>query len=192
MTYNEARAVLNVLFVAYPATYRDWKKDQYKYLTALYAETFKNVPAGVVAKAIKRILATNRTNFAPSIGEVVYRVKELISVYDPDSAWEDVCYIVRVVDFENIPSALKGLDDIAQKIVTSRDIQRMKESSKELSSFKYTFISAYNKEKDKKESAAVDSGDLMSISSKERVLQISRYKAPDLQIEMDQESEDKQ
>lgn len=192
MTYDETRAVLNVLFVAYPATYRDWKPDQYKYLTALYAETFKNIPAGIVTRAIKRILANNRTNFAPSIGEVVYQVKNLVSIYDANSAWEEVCFIARTVDFENVPSALKGLDDIAQKIVKSRDIQRMKDSSGDLDTFRRLFFSAYNKEKDKKESAAVESGNIMSISSKERMLQISNSNSipENMQIETVQGSSD--
>lgn len=189
MTYDETRAVLNVLFIAYPATFKGWKEDQYKFLTMLYAETFKNIPAGVVTQAIKRELVSNRTNFAPSIGEVVYQVKSLISVLDANTAWEEVCYIVRFVDPEKVPAALRGLDEISRKIVSSRDIQRMKNSSGALDSFRPTFYAAYNKAKDQKENAAVESGNLLSISSKERMLELGRkYTANQLEIKGDTEA----
>ena len=196
MTYEETRAILNVLFIAYPASYKGWKPDQYKYLTALYTETFKNVPAGVVAQAIKKELAYNRTNFAPSIGEVMYQVKNIVSVLDVNSAWEDVCYIVRVVDTENIPAAVRKLDEITRSIVTSRDIQRMKESSAALETYRPMFFSRYNKAKENKEDKAIESGNLLSISSRERLLELSKNPI-ELQIEAnteksESESEDKE
>lgn len=190
MTQEEMRNVMNVLFVSYPASFRDWTEGQFTTAKNLWYDMFKTIPYPVMMKAIKKSVGSNRTNFAPSIGEVMYQVKELLSIYDANTAWEDVCYIVRAVDFENIPAAVKALDDISREIVTSRDIQRMKDTPGAMDKEKPRFYAMYAKLKDKKESAAVDSGDLMSISSKERMLQISSYKAPDLQIEMDQESED--
>ena len=192
MTYEETRIVLNVLFVAYPNSYKGWEKGHRDAAKKLWLGMFSHIPYEIVMKAVKQEIAENRTNFAPSVGQIMFRVKELISVYDADTAWSEVCYIVRTVDFENIPAAVKTLDDISREIVTSRDIQRMKDTPGAMDKEKPRFYAMYAKLKDKKESAAVDSGDLMSISSKERMLQISSYKAPDLQIEMDQESEDKQ
>lgn len=189
MTQEETKTIMNILFVSYPASYKDWTKGQFSTASNLWYEMFKTIPYRIMETAVKKELAANRTNFAPSIGEIMFQVKDLISVLDANTAWENICYIVRTVDFEKIPEAVRGLDEISRKIVTSRDIQKMKESSRAMDSFRPTFLSAYNREKDKRETAAVETGNLLSISSKEKMLQLGANPA-ELQIEMKQERND--
>ena len=172
MTKDEAKQIINVLFVAYPTSYNGWKESRFGVFADLLAETFKNVPAAIVSRAIKTEIAQNRTNFAPSIGEVMYTVKELISVYDADSAWDEICYIVRMVDIEDVSKTLQGLDDVTRQIYTTRDIQRMKNTSGSLDREKSHFVAMYNKLKDKKETEAVESGNFLSISNEERLLSL--------------------
>lgn len=182
MTKDEAKQIINVLFVAYPTSYNGWKESRFGVFADLLAETFKNVPAAIVSKAIKTEIAQNRTNFAPSIGEIMYRVKELISVYDSDSAWDEICYLVRMVDIEDVPKAIQGLDDISKQIYSTRDIQRMKNTAGALEKEKPHFISLYSKLKDRKETEAVEKGDLLSISNDSRLAALGVSKSA-LQIE---------
>jgi hypothetical protein len=188
MTLEEMSKIMNILYVSYPATFRDWKEGQFTTAKNLWFEIFKMIPYSIVMKAVKQEISENRTNFAPSVGQIMFRVKELISVYDADTAWSEVCYIVRTVDFEGIPAAVKGLDDISRQIITSRDIQRMKESAGALDKERPRFFAMYSKLKDTKEAEAVESGDLISISSNDRLLSLG-VKQSELQIEMKQESE---
>lgn len=172
MTQEETAKIMNILFVSYPATFRDWKEGQFTTAKNLWFEMFKTIPYEVMMKAVKNELAKNRTNFAPSIGEVMYTVKELISVYDADSAWDEICYIVRMVDIEDVSKTLQGLDDVTRQIYTTRDIQRMKNTSGSLDREKSHFVAMYNKLKDKKETEAVESGNFLSISNEERLLSL--------------------
>ena len=188
MTQEEMRSVLNIFYVTYPSSFEKWTRNQFSIANKVWFDFFQHIPYEIVMKAVKQEISENRTNFAPSVGQIMFRVKELISVYDADSAWADVCYIVRTVDFEGIPAAVKGLDDISRQIITSRDIQRMKESAGALDKERPRFFAMYSKLKDTKEAEAVESGDLISISSNDRLLSLGA-KQSELQIEMKQESE---
>lgn len=188
MTLEEMSKIMNILYVSYPATFRDWKEGQFTTAKNLWFEMFRMIPYAIVMKAVKQEISENRTNFAPSVGQIMFRVKELITVYDVDSAWAEVCYIVRTVDFEGIPAAVRGLDDISRQIVMSRDIQRMKETAGALDKEKPRFFAMYAKLKGNKEAEAVETGNLISISSTEKLLSLGA-KQSELQIEMKQGSE---
>ena len=188
MTLEETRTILNILFVAYPNSYKGWEDGHRDAAKKLWWGMFQHIPYEIVMKAVKQEISENRTNFAPSVGQIMFRVKELISVYDADAAWSEVCYIVRAVDFEGIPAAVRGLDDISRQIVTSGDIQRMKETTGALDKEKPRFYAMYAKLKGNKEAEAVETGNLISISSTEKLLSLGA-KQSELQIEMKQESE---
>lgn len=176
MNKEETKRLINVLYVAYPSTYNGWKESRFNVFADLMAETFKNVPVEVVMKAIKKEIAENRTNFAPSIGEIMYQVKNLISVFDADAQWDEVAYIVRAVNFEDVPQAVRTLDKISQGIVSSRDIQRMKETAGAMDRERPRFIAAYNREKEKREAEAVETGNLLAISDENRLTAIGAEK----------------
>lgn len=182
MTKDEMRSVLNIFYVTYPASYEKWSRNQFAIANDVWLDFFKNIPYEIVMMAVKSELSENRTNFAPSIGEIMYRVKELISVYDSDSAWDEICYLVRMVDIEDVPKAIQGLDDISKQIYSTRDIQRMKNTAGALEKEKPHFMSLYSKLKDRKEAEAVENGNLLSISSDSRLAALGISKSA-LQIE---------
>ena len=182
MTKDEMRSVLNIFYVTYPASYEKWSRNQFAIANDVWLDFFKNIPYEIVMRAVKSELSENRTNFAPSIGEIMYRVKELISVYDSDSAWDEICYLVRMVDIEDVPKAIQGLDDISKQIYSTRDIQRMKNTAGALEKEKPHFISLYSKLKDRKEAEAVENGNLLSISNDSRLAALGISKSA-LQIE---------
>jgi hypothetical protein len=182
------RSVLNIFYVTYPSSFEKWTRNQFSIANKVWFDFFQHIPYEIVMKAVKQEISENRTNFAPSVGQIMFRVKELISVYDADTAWSEVCYIVRTVDFENIPAAVRGLDDISRQIVTSGDIQRMKETTGALDKEKPRFYAMYAKLKGNKEAEAVETGNLISISSTEKLLSLGA-KQSELQIEMKQGGE---
>ena len=182
MTKDEMRSVLNIFYVTYPASYEKWSRNQFAIANDVWLDFFKNIPYEIVMRAVKKELSENRTNFAPSIGEIMYRVKDLISVYDSDSAWDEICYLVRMVDIEDVPKAIQGLDDISKQIYSTRDIQRMKNTAGALEKEKPHFISLYSKLKDRKETEAVEKGDLLSISNDSRLATLGVSKSA-LQID---------
>ena len=170
MTIEETKTIMNVLFVSYPNSFKGWTDGQFATAKNLWFEMFKHVPYPVMNKAIRKSIGSNRTNFAPSIGEVMYQVKELLSIYDANTAWEDVCYIVRSVDIEDVTKSVKALDTIAQKIITTQDIQRMKNVPGSMDKERPSFIATYNRMKDGRESEAIETGNLMSITTKTKLL----------------------
>ena len=182
MTKDEMRSVLNIFYVTYPASYEKWSRNQFAIANDVWLDFFKNIPYEIVMRAVKKELSENRTNFAPSIGEIMYRVKDLIWVYDSDSAWDEICYLVRMVDIEDVPKAIQGLDDISKQIYSTRDIQRMKNTAGALEKEKPHFISLYSKLKDRKETEAVEKGDLLSISNDSRLATLGVSKSA-LQID---------
>lgn len=169
MTKEEMSNILNILYVAYPNSFKGWTKDQYQVAANLWFDCFKQVPYKIVTAAVKKEISTNRTSFAPSIGEIMYHVRNLVSVYDAESQFEEICYIVRTVDFEGIVDAVKRLDPITRTIINSRDIQRLKSAAGSLERERPRFTAAYNKIKDQKEEDAVRSGNMLSISNPERL-----------------------
>lgn len=183
MTQEEMRNVMNVLFVSYPASFRDWTEGQFTTAKNLWYDMFKTIPYPVMMKAIKKSIGSNRTNFAPSIGEVMYQVKELLSIYDANTAWEDVCYIVRSIDIEDVPKSVKALDAIAQKIITTQDIQRMKNVPGSVDKERPSFIATYNRMKDGRESDAIETGNLMSITNETKLLGLG-VKQADIQMQI--------
>lgn len=70
MTYDETLAIMGVLKAAYPAYYRDMKRSEAEGVVSLWAEMFKDEPAGLVAAAVKGHIATDRKGFPPHIGAI--------------------------------------------------------------------------------------------------------------------------
>ena len=162
MTLEQAKAVMNVLYIAYPNSYKNWKPAQTALAPKLWAKHFQNVPVELVMLAIDKFIDTDSA-FAPSLGEIMTIVKDSISVYDADSAWSQIEWIVRNVP-ENYFRNLKQLDDIAQKLVKESDIRRFKEEGGAMEKARYGFIQRYNKMRAEREDTAIKTGNLELIA----------------------------
>lgn len=192
MTKDEMSKIMNILFVAYPQSFKGWTKGQFSTASNLWLEMFKKIPYEIVMMAVKKELAENRTGFAPSIGQITYRVKELITVYDAATAWEDVAYMVRYIDIEDVGRHLKNGDRITQQIYSIRDIQRLKNTPGSLEPERPRFYAKYNSLKDKAEQEAVESGDLLSISDSLHLSALGVGKKVLMEIDMKGSAEDGQ
>lgn len=92
MTREETLAILAVLKAAYPAFYRDMRREEAEHIVQLWTEMFSDDAARDVAAAVKAHIATDSRGFPPHIGAVKTALCKLRS---PDElteleAWECV------------------------------------------------------------------------------------------------------
>jgi hypothetical protein len=162
MTKEQAEAIMNVLFIAYPNSYKNWKPVQHSLAPKLWANHFQNVPVELVMLAVDKYIDSD-SPFAPSLGEIMTLVKDSISRYDADTAWAQVEWIVRNVP-EGYSMRLKELDDITQRLIKSEDIRRFKEVEGAMEKAKYGFLQRYNKIRAEREDTAIKTGKLEMIA----------------------------
>lgn len=188
MTVDEARQVLNVLYVAYPNSYKNWKQVQYDLAPVLWGKHFQNIPTKLVMDAVDWFIDTD-SSFAPTLGEIMTRVKQMISVYDADEAWSEIEWITRNVS-EGYYKNLRELDDIARTLITESDVRRFKEVSGAMDKAKYSFIQRYQKMQREKEIKAVKTGNLMLIANEKKMAAIG-MKPADLKVPQIEHTEEK-
>lgn len=70
MDRAETLAIMTVLKTAYPGYYRDMKPKEAENVVNLWAEMFRDEPAGLVAAAVKAHIAQDRKGFPPHIGAI--------------------------------------------------------------------------------------------------------------------------
>ena len=172
MNLDETRTILNIMWVAYPNTFKNWDEKQRGYYRNLVMGCFRNLPYKLVERAVYNIIINDTNPFAPSIGQIMSEVKSLISVYDAETAWSEIEWITRNVS-ENVHNNIKELDDIARTIIRSDDIRRYKENSGSMEKAKYSFIQRYNKKKEELEAKAIESGNLQLIAKPERLQELA-------------------
>ena len=161
MTEKEVRDILNVLFVAFPGSYRDWSKQQTDLAVRLWMRHFQNLPAQAVAEAVDRYICRN-TAFAPSIGQIISIIKESYTAFNADREWDYIVYLVRYVD-EGYYNKLQERP-ITKNLISASDIRAYKEGFKSMDTDRARFIRRYNEQKEKLEEEAIRSGDLSLMS----------------------------
>lgn len=181
MNRDETRAILNVLYVAYPNSYNGWTESKFETCTDLWTETFKDFPYSIVNKAVTKIIKTSRSPYAPVIGEIMATITRMVTVYDAGEQWDRVKYIVRNVEEGRHRAIREQLDDIAQSLVTESDIRHWQENSGSMDYDRADFVKRYEKIKAEKEGDALLTGNLGAISDKARIeaLGLRRDMLPD-------------
>ena len=171
MNIDEGKEILNVLYVTYPQSFKDWKPKQWDLISKLWAKHFQNVPTALVMKAVDDFIDTD-SKFAPTIGEIMTRVKDEITVFNAETQWAWVQNIVRN-DSENLHLSIKKkLDPIAQELIDTSDIKRYKAKEGTMDYDKKEFVDEYNKRKEKREREAVKTGNLYLISRPDKLMQL--------------------
>lgn len=85
MTRDETIDLLSVLKAAYPSFYRDMTRKDADHVIDLWFDMFKDEPAGLVALAIKRHIATDTKGFPPHIGAIK---DAIVKIQQPDEMTE--------------------------------------------------------------------------------------------------------
>ena len=71
MNRTETLAVMSILKAAYPAYYRDMKRQDAEAVVNLWSEMLADYPADLVAAAVKSHIASDRKGFPPDRKSVV-------------------------------------------------------------------------------------------------------------------------
>ena len=117
MTREDTLDLLSVLKAAYPNFYRDMTRKDADHVVDLWLEMFKDEPAGLVALAVKRHIATDTKGFPPHIGAIK---DAIVKIQQPDEmteieAWNRVRNALRSYSwdakeqFDKLPPVLQRL-----------------------------------------------------------------------------------
>lgn len=117
MTRDETIDLLSVLKAAYPNFYRDMTRKDADNVIDLWFDMFKDEPAGLVALAIKRHIATDTKGFPPHIGAIN---DAIVKIQQPEEmteieAWNMVRNAIRSYSwdakeqFDKLPPVLQRL-----------------------------------------------------------------------------------
>lgn len=77
MNRTETLAVMSILKAAYPAYYRDMKRQDAEAVVNLWSEMLADYPANLVAAAVKTHIASDRKGFPPHIGAIIASIGEI-------------------------------------------------------------------------------------------------------------------
>lgn len=77
MNRTETLAVMSILKAAYPAYYRDMKRQDAEAVVNLWAEMLSDYPADLVAAAVKAHIAGDRKGFPPHIGAIIAAIGDI-------------------------------------------------------------------------------------------------------------------
>lgn len=89
MTQEETRAILTILRINYPQSFKGWTKEQGEAFLSLWSEAFKDDKTELVSAAVKSIIYGDTREFAPNIGQVKDKIIQLTNttINDADKAW---------------------------------------------------------------------------------------------------------
>lgn len=121
MTADETRAILTVLKVNYPHSFKGMDKELANAMLQLWAEAFKDTPAQIVSSAVKKIIYTDKNPYAPNIGQVNAVIAEMTTQVMPfEEAWQIIDEAVHsgspALEWQRFPECLK-------RITTPREIE---------------------------------------------------------------------
>ena len=115
MNREETKAILKVLRVSYPNSFKNLSDDEtYMYLD-LWSEAFKDDPAEIVVQAVKSIIYTDTREFAPNIATVRKHIYKLMHKDEINEvqAWDLVAKALRhgisapKTEFEKLPELVQ-------------------------------------------------------------------------------------
>ena len=118
MTRAETLAVMSILKAAYPAFYRDMKRQDAEAAVNLWAEMFEDYPPQVVAAAVKAHIASDKKGFPPCIGSIIDAINTVSAPSGEMSegeAWAMVSKAIRnsgynsEQEFEQLPERLQRI-----------------------------------------------------------------------------------
>jgi hypothetical protein len=126
VTKAETNMIMAILKVAYPLWYKDLQKEDAIATVSLWAELFADDPVIEVAAAVKALIATKKTSYPPTIGDVK---EKLVALRFQDEltaqeAWALVSKAVASTDWNNPSKQFYKLPESVQAAVGSPDMLR--------------------------------------------------------------------
>lgn len=124
MTRQETAQVLGILRAAYPNFYRGMNRQELDGIVSLWLDVFGAYPAGVVAAAVKALIAADSKGFPPHIGAVMGKVRLLT---EPEQGTEQEAW-----DILRAAICKSGYDAPAQFAALPEDIRAVVHSPSQL------------------------------------------------------------
>lgn len=118
MTRSETLAVMSILKAAYPAYYRDMKRQDAEAVVNLWAEMLADYPANLVAAAVKSHIASDLKGFPPHIGAIIGAIGEISRPNDlsEGEAWALVAKALRNSSY-NSEREFAALPETLQRLI---------------------------------------------------------------------------
>lgn len=115
MNREETKAILKVLRISYPNSFKNLSNEDTYLFLALWSEAFKEEPAEIVIKAVKSIIYTDTREFAPNIATVRRHIYKLLHQDEINEiqAWDLVAKALRhgisspKTEFEKLPEQVQ-------------------------------------------------------------------------------------
>lgn len=118
MTVQEVSAIMLILETAYPAFYRQNTREEKAAALKLWAEMFADDDAALVAGAVKAFIATDRTGYPPTIGQIKGQIQTILEPEEDTAidAWHAVHLAVRS---GCLPRHFDALPPLAKEVIGS-------------------------------------------------------------------------
>ena len=139
------------------------------FLCQNHSGLLENVPFEIVSRAVGEIITETEREFAPNTGQIMSKVKSMISVFDAEGQWSYIEYLVRDVPEGYFRKLRDNTDDITQTLISEADIRYMKDVPGALYKQKASFISEYERMKERRERLAIRTGNLLMMSTPEKL-----------------------
>lgn len=118
MNRTETLAVMSILKAAYPAYYRDMKRQDAEAVVNLWAEMLADYPANLVAAAVKSHIASDRRGFPPHIGAIIASIGEISrpAELSEGEAWAMIAKAMRNSSY-NSEKEFAALPETLQRLI---------------------------------------------------------------------------
>lgn len=118
MNRTETLAVMSILKAAYPAYYRDMKRQDAEAVVNLWAEMLADYPANLVAAAVKSHIASDRRGFPPHIGAIIASIGEISrpAELSEGEAWAMIAKALRNSSY-NSEKEFAALPETLQRLI---------------------------------------------------------------------------
>lgn len=116
MTREEVKVILGILKTAYPAFYKDLKREEALRVIDLWASVFSGDSAKVVTEAVKALICTLK--YPPTIADVKEKIRDIMQ---PDKMTEMEAWglVKSAISYYNAQENFNRLPPMIQKIVGS-------------------------------------------------------------------------
>lgn len=120
MTTEETRNILSIIRSNYPNSFTNMSREQSEVMLELWQGAFEKVPYEVVSRAVQDIIYHDTRDFAPNIGQVNRKIKEMLMPDAMDAAmaaWREALEAARSCWFEESADTFAKLPERTQRVL---------------------------------------------------------------------------
>lgn len=170
MNREDAKKILTMFQINYPNSYSKLTKEKATVFVNLWTDAFKNLPCEIVFKAVKEIIYQSESDFAPNIGQVNSKIRDIVAPevdMEAIKAWEELRKFIRRMsrDKQNDMQDYMSLNQITRSMYDYNFILSM--SYMESAQIEYRrneFLRMFKERSEKKNLAAIQTGNFIALS----------------------------